>query len=197
MIQGRKQLRLFSHEYIDRLYPNPLGSHGKTIQSQVNLDNPDLSKFPNFAHTECHHTVLHPGDMLFIPAFYWHQVSALDSGISCNMFYGDRENGTYVGKLLRPPFRPHFEHWLLNIVEQNRPCESFPKMLERLPEVLFQFFVKQFHDEVTEEQLDELVEILKKHFGLDELPLMIKDAKQSKFPPRLKIRGLLHRNGKT
>ena len=89
MIQGRKQVRLFGLDCIDALYPNPLGSQGKTIQSQVNLDSPNLAKYENFSQTHCEHTILHPGEMLFIPAFYWHQVTALDTGISANMFYGD------------------------------------------------------------------------------------------------------------
>jgi len=35
--------RLFGHN-LSPLYPNPLGSHGKTIQSQVNCDTPDLGQ---------------------------------------------------------------------------------------------------------------------------------------------------------
>ena len=82
-------MRLFGLDCIDALYPNPLGSQGKTIQSQVNLDNPNMTKYGKFSQVHCEHTILHPGEMLFIPAFYWHQVTALDTGISANMFYGD------------------------------------------------------------------------------------------------------------
>ena len=53
MIQGRKQLRLFGLDCIGSLYPNPIGSQGKTIQSQVNLDNPDVIKYPKFTDTTC------------------------------------------------------------------------------------------------------------------------------------------------
>jgi len=35
MIEGKKQVRLFSSLDHQLLYPNPLGSKGKTIQSQV------------------------------------------------------------------------------------------------------------------------------------------------------------------
>ena len=63
MIQGRKQLRLFGLDCIDCLYPNPIGSQGKTIQSNVNLDSPDLSKYPRFRETVCQYTVLHPGEV--------------------------------------------------------------------------------------------------------------------------------------
>ena len=36
---------------------------------------------------ECH---LKAGEMLFIPAFYWHQVTSIDTCISINMFFGDK-----------------------------------------------------------------------------------------------------------
>ena len=66
-------MRLFGID-LDSLYPNPLGSHGKTIQSRVNCDSPDLETFPNFSNARCQYCVLEPGEMLFIPAFVWHQV---------------------------------------------------------------------------------------------------------------------------
>lgn len=192
MVTGKKQVRLFGLYSIECLYPNPLGSHGKTIQSQVNLDQPDLERFPLFSRAKCQHCILHPGEMLFIPAFYWHQVTALDSGISCNMFYGDSGKHKFLSKILEPPYKSHFTYWLLNIIEQNRTCDSFPRLLARLPEALFHFFVKQWHEEADNEQLDRLVETIKSHCKIDSLPERQDDAK---FPPILKIRGLLHRDG--
>ncbi|TRY64207.1 hypothetical protein TCAL_11500 [Tigriopus californicus] len=191
MIQGRKKIRLFGYD-IDSLYPNPLGSHGKTVQSQVICDEPDLVSFPKFAHAKCEHCILYPGEMLFIPAFYWHQVSALDSGISLNMFYGDGGESQYVRKILRPPYRAHFEYWLLNVVEQNRSQPSFERILSRLPEVLAHFFMKQWHDTAESDLIQTCVEIIRQHCHIQELP---PKNDQSKFPPMLKIRGLLHRDG--
>ena len=129
--------------------------------------------------------------MLFIPAFYWHQVSALDTGISLNIFYGDGGEKNFVEKMFRAPYRPHFEYWLLNVIEQNKMCESFERMMSRLPEVLYNFFKKQWHDEADNEQLERAVQIVMKHCGLESLPEKQDD---SKFPPVLKIRGLLHRD---
>lgn len=193
MIQGRKQLRLFGLNQLQCLYPNPTGSQGKTIQSQVNLDSPDLDRFPLFREAECQHCILHPGEVLFIPAFYWHQVTALDSGISCNMFYGNGGENNYLEKILSPPYKDHFEFWLLNIVEQNKEHETFPKILGRLPEVLWQFFLKQWHENGSPEQIQRTVNLIMNHFGISELPDV---PSQSKFPPLLKIRGLRGRVGK-
>ena len=63
MIQGRKQVRLFGLEFLDAMYPNPLGSQGKTIQSQVNLDSPNLEKHPLFKEVDCQYCTLHPGEV--------------------------------------------------------------------------------------------------------------------------------------
>ena len=145
MIQGRKQLRLFGLDQLSNLYPNPIGSQGKTIQSQVNLDSPDLTKYPKFKNAQCQYCILGPGEMLYIPAFYWHQVTALDSGISANIFYGDSGDYNYIAKILNPPYKEQFLYWLLNIIEQNRHFDTFTKILSRLPECLAHFFLKQWH----------------------------------------------------
>ena len=193
MIQGRKTVRLFGYD-IENLYPNPLGSHGKTVQSQVNVVTPDMEKFPNFANAKCEHCVLSPGEMLFIPAFYWHQVTALDTGISLNTFYGDGSPNGFIDKILKPPYQPHFEYWILNIINQNLKCESMNRMLPRMNEVLFHFLVKQWHDEASAEQIGKIIQVVLKHLKLEELPPKI-ESDTSRFPPVLKIRGLLHRDG--
>lgn len=70
----------------------------------------------------------------------------------------------------KPPVWPAFSHWLLNVIEQNRPFESFPRMLSRLPEALSNFFITQWHEEATSEQLDLLVKHIMDYLQIDELP---------------------------
>lgn len=193
MIQGRKQIRLFGLDSLECMYPNTLGSQGKTIQSQVNLDCPDLKKYPLFGQVNCQHTILYPGETLFIPAFYWHQVTALDTGISCNMFYGDTGPSHYLEKVLKPPYRDHFQFWLWNIIEQNRGCDTFPKMLHRFKEVLTHFFLKQWHEEASDDQIERVIEMVQEKMDLVNEPKVQTD---SKFPPPLKIRGLRGRVSK-
>jgi len=192
MLQGRKQVRLFGID-LDSLYPNPLGSHGKTIQSRVNCDNPDFETFPKFRNAECEYCILEPGEMLFIPAFYWHQVTALDTGISCNTFYGDPGEEAFISKLFTKPYSEHFHYWFLNIIQQNREYKSFEKIVSRLPEVVKHFFLKQWHEEISAENVEKAVELVKGHLGIKDLPPPI--LGEGKFPPVLKIRGLLHRDG--
>lgn len=96
-------------------------------------------------------------------------------------------------KVLRPPYRDHFKYWLLNILEQNRDCDTFPKIVNRLPEVLSHFFLKQWHEIASTEQIQRVIEMLEESIDLCDLP---KIQSQSKFPPPLKIRGLRGRVGK-
>ena len=81
------------------------------------------------------------------------QVTALDTGISLNMFYGDPGDNVFISKMFREPYRQHFHYWFLNIIEQNRDHQSFEKILSRLPEVCGHFFVKQWHEVPTEDQV--------------------------------------------
>ena len=79
---GRKRVRLFPPEFVREMYPNPLGADGRTVQSRVDLtlDKAALrERFPLFAASRAMdgaglEVVLLPGQALFIPAFWWHQV---------------------------------------------------------------------------------------------------------------------------
>ena len=125
------------------------------------------------------------------------QVTALDTGISVNMFYGDASQNGFLAKILREPYLDHFRYWFLNVIEQNRRFESFPRMLTRLPEVVVHFFVKQWHDTPSPDQVDVLVKLVLDYCGLEggQVPPLMDGEDLTKFPPLLKIRGLLHRNG--
>lgn len=55
--------------------------------SPVDVAAPDLSKYPAFADAEYSEAVLAPGEMLFIPAKYWHFVRSLTTAISVNFWF--------------------------------------------------------------------------------------------------------------
>ena len=61
-------------------------------------------------------------------------MTALDTGISINMFYGDHGDNAFISKMFQAPYKEHFHYWFLNIIEQNREQLSFQKLLSRLPE---------------------------------------------------------------
>lgn len=55
--------------------------------SAVNIEEPDLKQHPTFAAAQFTECVLAPGEMLFIPAKYWHYVRSLSPAVSVNFWY--------------------------------------------------------------------------------------------------------------
>ncbi|XP_039250544.2 tRNA wybutosine-synthesizing protein 5-like [Styela clava] len=187
IIEGRKRVKLYKSSDLDELYPNPLGSKGKTIQSQVDCEKPDLEKYSRFRNATCFECVLNSGDALYIPAFWWHQVTSETISVSINVFFGDFGTNRYISRHLVGQSWPAFRYWILNIVEQNRQHKSFQRTLERLKACIENLLLKQFHEVATEEQLNFLVKMIMEYLQISELP---KFSEGGKHPPPLKIRGL-------
>lgn len=53
----------------------------------MDVEHPDLEKFPRFAEAQSLACVLEPGDMLFIPVRHWHYVRALDLSFSVSFWW--------------------------------------------------------------------------------------------------------------
>jgi hypothetical protein len=192
VLHGSKQVRLFAAEDLARLYPNPLGTKGRTIQSQVDCDDPKLADHPLFENIKCFHSVVRPGQLLYIPAFWWHQVTTPEVSISINVFWGDAGENNYLSKVMLPPIWPSFRYWLCNIIEQNRCCESFRRTLMRFKEAVSAFLMTQWHEVINDDQMNMLQETITQYLQIDNLP---EDTKsETKYPPRLRIRGLLWRS---
>ena len=78
-VYGRKQFIIYPPNQEQYLYPSPEKENLSLINS---LDNPDLEKFPLFAKAEATVFVLEPGELLFIPAHWWHTTKMLSPSIS-------------------------------------------------------------------------------------------------------------------
>ena len=74
---GRKRVLLIHPKYSALLYKLPFNTH-----SLVDLDQPELKKYPALQYLQCHECILEPGDSLFMPAGYWHYITYLDAGFS-------------------------------------------------------------------------------------------------------------------
>jgi ribosomal protein L16 Arg81 hydroxylase len=84
-ICGSKELRLVSSEQSHCMYPSRKFDIGSTL-SRVETDPLDKDRFPLFEQAREYHTELHPGEMLFTPRGWWHQVRSLVKSISVNNF---------------------------------------------------------------------------------------------------------------
>lgn len=80
-VVGRRRFTLFPPEQLKNLYVGPLDftPAGQAI-SLVDIREPDLGRFPNYAEAEKFSRVveLDAGDALFIPSMWWHHVEGLE-----------------------------------------------------------------------------------------------------------------------
>jgi hypothetical protein len=55
--------------------------------SPVDVEHPDLARYPRFARAEPIELIVEPGEILFMPVGWWHHVRALDASISVNFWW--------------------------------------------------------------------------------------------------------------
>ncbi|MDX1913191.1 MAG: cupin-like domain-containing protein [Saprospiraceae bacterium] len=79
-IHGRKRVILFSPEQGRHLYHLPF-----TVASHVNILKPDYEKYPALQHVKGQEVMLQPGETLFIPRGYWHNIEYTDGGYSISL----------------------------------------------------------------------------------------------------------------
>ncbi len=100
---GRKRFVLFAPDHTAKLYPEIpdqqyLAAHEIGVEAQelrfmrqsvrwAQCDplSPDYARFPALRDAIPYECVVGPGDMLYIPMFWWHAVEALDAAISVSI----------------------------------------------------------------------------------------------------------------
>jgi len=94
-VVGTKRLRLIDSLHMDKVYPSVVprehlsrhafasfgrqtqryGTYGSDNFAPLRLDDKNVSsKFPRFDHKVVTHCMLEPGEMLLLPAYWWHDV---------------------------------------------------------------------------------------------------------------------------
>lgn len=91
LLHGKKRVVLFPPRQTKNLYPFGFYDILPFWVSQVDVDQPDLNVHPQFsqAEDERYEVTLSPGQLLFIPTHWWHEVVAEGEGYvcSCNFFW--------------------------------------------------------------------------------------------------------------
>ena len=143
VVAGRRRWTLFPPEQLKNLYVGPLEfTLAGQPTSLVDVDAPDLKTYPRFA--EALETALRaelgPGDALYIPAMWWHDVRSLeDFGCLINFWWRDAEpplltplNALYHAIITvrdLPPnelkaWRNMFDHYIFG--DDGDPVEHLP-----------------------------------------------------------------------
>ena len=141
---GRRRWTLFPPEQLKNLYVGPLDFTlaGQPI-SIVDVDEPDLKTYPRFAEAlkEARQVELAPGDALYLPAMWWHDVRSLeDFGCLINFWWHESEpphlsplealyHSVIALKNLQPneraAWRAHFDHYVFG--DNGDPVAHLPE----------------------------------------------------------------------
>ena len=97
VMAGRRRFTLFPPEQLPNLYMGPIEvTPAGTPVSLVDLEEPDLARFPRYAEAAKHaqSVVLEPGDGIYIPFHWWHGVDSLDKvNAFINYWWNDAQPG--------------------------------------------------------------------------------------------------------
>mmetsp|Transcript_25085 Transcript_25085/g.52456 ORF Transcript_25085/g.52456 Transcript_25085/m.52456 type:complete len:787 (+) Transcript_25085:28-2388(+) len=90
MAWGRKRAIIGEPGQLDAFYRYPNG-HPLVGSSQVNLTEPDLDRYPQFKDARLREVIVGPGDVLYLPAWWWHQFEQpFEDTAALNLWSRDR-----------------------------------------------------------------------------------------------------------
>ncbi len=141
---GRRRFTLFPPEQIGNLYPGPLEpTPGGQVVTMTDIHAPDFERFPRLREALAAAEVaeMEPGDALFYPAMWWHQVDALDTfNVMVNYWwnttpqYMDTPQNTLLHALLSLRDRPEQEKRAWRAVFDYYVFGSADRAAAHLPE---------------------------------------------------------------
>lgn len=166
-VSGTKRFILFPPWEHDNMYPYPW-IHPYGHKSQVHFDRPDIEKFPNYKNAKGRIAELNPGDVLYVPPYWWHHVrsheksvslaSWSESGIYSKMNY---DNGLYVRVLAidkmekgSKEYKSGVIYFLYSIVEKIH--EDANKFIYNMWKVRWSNLEPELTKELSENEIKEL-----------------------------------------
>ncbi|MEM7305496.1 MAG: cupin-like domain-containing protein [Planctomycetota bacterium] len=84
-IVGRKRWIFVAPDHIDDIYLETRQSGGYVAGTDV--ERPDLERFPRLAHVPYTTAVVNPGEMIWFPSMWFHEVESLDDSVSITHNY--------------------------------------------------------------------------------------------------------------
>lgn len=93
-VSGRKSFVLYHPGEHQNLYAERISDD--TWVSPVDWEAPDLERYPSFGKAKRMTVTLQPGEMLYIPAFWWHSAKAETTCININMWLFTPDIGKWI-----------------------------------------------------------------------------------------------------
>jgi hypothetical protein len=88
---GQKRFTFFPPKDSEYLHPYPR-SHPLWHKSQMDYHRPNLDRFTDYARAEAREAVVEPGDVLYLPPYWWHHVETLsNTSVSLSTMSHDTE----------------------------------------------------------------------------------------------------------
>ncbi len=143
VVAGRRRFVLFPPEQGSNLYVGPLD---RTIAGQptsmVDLESPDLDRYPRFAEAMGQMQVaeLEPGDAIYVPSLWWHDVKAIGPlNVLVNYWWGQQAMASPFAALIhalvavrdlpqgeRDAVRGWFDHYVFG-ADASRAADHLPE----------------------------------------------------------------------
>ena len=122
-IRGKKRFLLFPPTNYLSFYP-PLESDYSPTCSRVDADQPNLELFPKFPLDKKIEVILNSGEILYLPPFWWHHVTALDENISLAFWYPTSINDFWSQKGILSTVFQVAPHVVPRIIRNHRGKRS-------------------------------------------------------------------------
>ncbi|XP_071439790.1 tRNA wybutosine-synthesizing protein 5-like [Hetaerina americana] len=135
-VRGKKTVILFNPNDSLNLYLN--GDKSRIIDVD-DIDNPDFPRFKLAKRYECQ---LNPGDILFIPALWLHNVRPLDFSVAVNVFWKNLDDDFYDKRDV------YGNKDVIPAARALQTLQNATKLLSSLPEEYKDFYYRRMISEI-------------------------------------------------